>query len=169
MAIRSNHYDVAFEEFLRSRRAAHVVVDERRRAVLSDATLKSMDFIVYSENRANLLVDVKGRRFPSGGAGGNHKWENWATADDLDSLSRWEGVFGEGFRGVLVFAYHVWQSRWLNELEAPFRFRDRVYSFYGVWVSEYVEKMRERSASWETVALPSAEFRRLRKPIAEFL
>ncbi len=98
MAIRSNHYDVAFEEFLRSRRAAHVVVDEQRRALLSDATLKSMDFIVYSENSANLLVDVKGRRFPSGGEGGNHKWENWATADDLDSLSRWEGVFGDGFR-----------------------------------------------------------------------
>ncbi len=132
MAIRSNHYDAAFEEFLRSRRAAHVVVDEQRRALLSDASLKSMDFIVYSEKSANLLVDVKGRRFPSGGDDGTHKWENWATADDLASLQRWEAVFGDGFRSVLVFAYDIRHSRWYSELDAPFQHRDRVYSFYGV-------------------------------------
>lgn len=169
MAIRSNHYDVAFEEFLRRRRAAHVVVDEQRRSLLQDASLKSMDFIVYSERHANLLVDVKGRRFPSGGDDGTHKWENWATADDLESLTRWEEVFGDGFRSVLVFAYDIRQPRWQSELAAPFEYRDRVYSFYGVWASEYREKMRMRSASWETVTLPSAEFRRLRRPIAEFL
>jgi hypothetical protein len=38
-----------------------------------------------------------------------------------------------------------------------------------VWLSDYRAKQRQRSASWETVCLPSAEFRRLRKPIAEFL
>eukprot|EP00913_Durusdinium_trenchii_P023328 g21906.t1 len=112
-------------EFLRSRRAAHVVVDEQRRALLSDASLKSMDFIVYSERHANLLVDVKGRRFPSGGDDGSHKWENWATADDLASLARWEAVFGEGFRSILVFAYDIRQSRWLAEVDAPFQYGDR--------------------------------------------
>jgi hypothetical protein len=128
-----------------------------------------MDFIVYSDRPVNLLVDVKGRRFPSGGEAGHNKWENWTTPDELESLSHWERIFGNGFRGLLVFAYHVWQTRYLSEVEVPFEFRDRVYAFYGVWAEDYQAAMRTRSTSWDTVTLPSAEFRRLRKPIAEFL
>jgi hypothetical protein len=89
MAKRTNHYDVAFEEYLRNLRTPYVAVDETRRALLSQASLKSMDFIVYSVRQRNLLVDVKGRRFPSGGESQNHQWENWATGDDLDSLLQW--------------------------------------------------------------------------------
>lgn len=169
MALRHNHYDAAFEEFLRGVRAPHVVVDEQRRSLLEEASLKSMDFIVYSRRRPNLLVDVKGRRFPSGGAASRHKWENWATADDLDSLMRWERVFGSGFRAVLVFAYHVIDARWLGELQTPFVFRNRVYAFYGVWADQYRSEMRTRSASWETVTLPCRLFRELCAPIGEFL
>jgi len=169
MAIRSNHYDAAFEEFLRDRRTAHVVVDEQRRPLVNEASLKSMDFIVYSQRNANLLVDVKGRRFPSGGEKNLHKWENWATADDLQSLQKWQTVFGADFRGLLVFAYHILHKRWLAEVDSPFTFRNRLYAFYGVWADDYLRAMRNRSASWQTVTLPSAEFRRLRKPIAEFL
>lgn len=165
---RSNHYDVAFEAFLRERRAPHVVVDEQRRTLLQDSSLKSMDFIVYSARPANLLVDVKGRRFPSGGSN-RHKWENWATADDLASLERWEEVFGREFRSLLVFAYHILEAGCLQELCEPFSFRGNVYAFYGVWADEFRDAMRTRSASWETVSLPSAEFRRLRRPIGEFL
>ena len=146
-----------------------MAVDEQRRSLLSEASLKSMDFIVYSDTDQNLLVDVKGRRFPSGGESQRHKWENWATEDDLFSLLKWEQVFGGDFRALLVFAYHVVSPRWLSEFDACFEFRSRTYAFYGVWVSDYRAKMRERSASWETVSLPSAEFRRLREPIAEFL
>ena len=82
MAIRRYHYDAAFEDYLRSEQIPHVVVDEQRRALMREASLKSMDFIVYSNTGVNLLVDVKGRRFPSGGTSGSHRWENWATDDD---------------------------------------------------------------------------------------
>ncbi len=169
MAIRSNHYDAAFEEFLRDQRTPHVVVDEQRRSLLQNGSLKSMDFIVYSQRSTNLLVDVKGRRFPSGAESAAHKWENWATADDLASLLCWEQVFGHDFRSLLVFAYHVCEFRWLREHAAPFQHRNRVYAFYGVWADDYRRATRNRSARWETVSVPSAEFRRLRKPIAEFL
>lgn len=169
MAIRSNHYDAAFEEFLRQQRTPHVVVDEHRRSLLQDGSLKSMDFIVYSQRTTNLLVDVKGRRFPSGAEAAGHKWENWTTADDLVSLARWEQVFGSDFRSLLVFAYHVSEFRWLREHAAPFQHRNRIYAFYGIWADDYRRSMRHRSVSWETVSLPSADFRRLRRPIAEFL
>ncbi|MBW3542707.1 MAG: HYExAFE family protein [Planctomycetes bacterium] len=168
MAKRSNHYDAAFEGFLRGTRTPHVVVDETRRALLRDASLKSMDFIVYSKAGRNLLVDVKGRRFPTGGPGG-HKWENWATEDDLDSLLQWERVFGGDFRAMLVFAYHVVDPRCLGEFPRAFRFRDQLYAFYGVWADEFRGAMRGRSASWETVSLPAGAFHRLRTPIEEFL
>jgi hypothetical protein len=169
MAQRLNHYDAAFEEYLRSARVPYVAVDEQRRSLLHEASLKSMDFIVYSQRRQNLLVDVKGRRFPSGGDGCRHKWENWATADDLSSLLSWQGVFGRGFRAALVFAYHIVEPRWKHELAGLFMFRGRSYSFYGVWADEYEAAMRTRSPSWETVSLPSGAFRELRSPIDEFL
>ena len=168
MAQRHNHYDAAFEAYLREMRTPHIVVDEQRRALMANSSLKSMDFIVYAPN-LNLLVDVKGRKFPSGAETGGHKWENWVTEDDLESLLRWQSVFGDDFRAVLVFAYDVVHPRWLSELDDPFAFRGRMYSFYGVWVDEYIQEMRGRSASWETVSLPSRAFRELRLSIAEFL
>src|SRR5271157_4868305 len=67
MANRDNHYEAAFEEFLRSRGVPYVAVDEARRSVLADGgSIKSLDFIVSTPSQVTWLVDVKGRRFPSG-------------------------------------------------------------------------------------------------------
>ena len=168
MAIRTNHYDVAFEGYLRAKRTPYVAVDERRRALLQDSSLKSMDFIVYSPRSPNLLVDVKGRRFPTSGASG-HKWENWATAEDIPSLLQWQEVFGAGFRSLLVFAYHVVNPARQPEFDELFVLRSRAYAFFGVWVDDYQSAMRTRSTSWETVALPSRSFRKLCAPLTSFL
>lgn len=169
MAQRTNHYDAAFEEYLRATRTAYVVVDEKRRSLLQEASLKSMDFIAYSRRSHNLLVDVKGRRYPSGTDANPHKWENWTTAEDIQSLLQWQEVFGEGFRSVFVFAYHVVDSRFVTDFDQVFDFRERTYAFYGIWVDEYQAEMRTRSISWETVSLPSSVFRKLRLPIEAFL
>ncbi len=169
MALRGNHYDAAFEAFLRTRRTPYVAVDEQRLALLEQQSLKSMDFIVYSRKTANLLVDVKGRRFPSGDPESGHRWENWATAEDVPALLKWQDVFGSDFRALLVFAYHVVSDGERDKFADLFSFRDRVYSFYGVWVEEYRQAMQTRSESWQTVSVPSGAFRELRSPIGEFL
>lgn len=169
MALRGNHYDAAFEEFLRERRTPYVAVDEQRRALLEHSSLKSMDFIVYSRQQRNLLIDVKGRRFPSGGAETGHKWENWATAEDLPALLQWQSVFGPDFRALLVFAYHVVSANARGEFEDLFDYRQRTYAFYGIWADEYRDVMRTRSASWQTVSVPGRMFRELRSPIDTFL
>lgn len=173
MAKRTNHYDVAFEEYLRGTCTPYVAVDEHRRALLVDASLKSMDFIVNSRKFQNILVDVKGRRFPSGsdatGTTAGHKWENWATEDDITSLLRWQEVFGNGFRSMLVFAYEIIDVRFAAELGRSFAHRGRLYSFFGVWVDQYHTAMHARSPSWETVSLPSRNYRDLRIPVAEIL
>jgi len=67
VANRDNHYEAAFEEYLRNRGVPYVAVDEAKRSVLSDgASIKSLDFIVSSPGPVSWLVDVKGRKFPSG-------------------------------------------------------------------------------------------------------
>lgn len=45
MANRDNHYESAFEAFIRSRGVPYVAVDEAKRSLLSDgASIKSLDF-----------------------------------------------------------------------------------------------------------------------------
>ena len=63
---RSNHYEAAFEAYLRARRLGYVAVDEAHRSTLDDEPVKSLDFIVHGADGSKLLVDVKGRRFPTG-------------------------------------------------------------------------------------------------------
>lgn len=169
MGLRHNHYDAAFEAYLRGRRTPYVFVDERRRALLEGASLKSMDFIVYSSATVNLLVDVKGRRYPSGLTGSGHKWENWTGAEDVPALLQWEQVFGSGFRGLLAFAYHVVDAAHGGDFDELFEFRGRRYAFFGVWADAYLDVMKTRSSSWDTVCLPNREFRRLRVPLTELL
>jgi len=169
MGLRHNHYDAAFESYLRGRRTPYVFVDERRRALLENASLKSLDFIVYSAASENLLVDVKGRQFPSAQQSSGSRWENWTTAEDAPALLQWEEVFGGGFRGLLAFAYHVLRPEDYERFDELFEFRGRRYAFYGVWADAYREAMRQRSESWGTVSLPSGEFRRLRVPLATLL
>ena len=166
MAIRSNHYDAAFEEYLRQRRIPYVAVDESRRSLLEQASLKSMDFIVHSSTGENLLVDVKGRRYPTAGNGG--RWENWVTADDVESLLRWEEVFGAGYRAVFVFAYDI-EPGHEEDFEEVFPFRDRQYSYFGVAACDYRAVMTTRSPRWETVCVARKPFAALRSPIGSFL
>ena len=172
MALRRNHYDAAFEAYLRHLRLPYVAVDEAKRASLPDSTLKSLDFIVNPTGRKNLLVDVKGRKFPSAapeGASSGHLWENWATREEIGSLRLWQQMFGEQFQAVLVFAYDLLEVRWQEKHTHVWQFRQRAYAYYGVLVDDYATVMRQRSPKWETVTLGADDFRRLRRPMEELL
>ena len=95
MAQRSNHYEAAFEAFIRSIRVPCVAVDEAKRALVGDDALKNPDFLLYPRFGPNLVVEVKGKRAKN--TRGRRDWENWVTTDDLDSLVRWQTMFGAGF------------------------------------------------------------------------
>jgi hypothetical protein len=168
MAIRANHYDAAFEEYLRQQRIPYVVVNEARRSPLDAGSLKSLDFVVCSPTLGGLLIDVKGRCGPQRGAGGARAWENWATADDLESMTRWETAFGQGYRALLVFAYWLPEGCEHDDLTSMLTFRNRDYAFYGVWAADYRQAMRVRSPKWETVWLRSPAYRDLRFSLAEW-
>lgn len=173
MTHRNVHYEAAFEDYLRAKGWPYVAVDEAKKAVFAGASVKSFDFLVYSDSGPNLLVDVKGRKFPDARPGRRRThtraWENWVTRDDVAGLETWERVFGDGFRATLVFAY------WLQgpPQRAPFEdvhcFRQKHYGFVAVPLADYVTAARPRSVRWQTLAVPGREFAARVKDVAAFL
>lgn len=167
---RDNHYEAAFEAFLRERGAATLPIIESRRSYLDDAEVKSPDFLVMGPCGFRYVVDVKGRKFPGRRPRRHRVWENWTPRSDVDGLQRWAARFGQGFRGVLAFVYHV-----LPDVELmwgtpdQFRFRDRLYLIRGVDVTDYRAAMRPRSPRWGTVDLSTESFRAVVKPFSDFL
>lgn len=167
MARRSNHYEAAFEEYLRARRVPYVAVDETRRSILGEGSIKNLDFLVSpGEGCRSWLVDVKGRLFPAGRQ--KRYWNNWSTRDDLLSLSRWQRLFGEQFLGLLVFAYQIAGDRAPLPAEQLFTHRGRWYAFVGMRLDYYASWARQISPRWDTVALPAARFRQLARPCEAF-
>jgi hypothetical protein len=165
-----NHYEVAFEAFLRAHGVAALPIVEARRSYLDDDSVKSPDFLVISAADARLVVDVKGRKFGGSPEKPRRIWQNWCQRDDVASLERWTAHFGPGFRGVFAFVYHL-----APEIAvAPgtpdvFVFRDALYLVRGIEVTDYRAAMRTRSPRWDTVHLPTADFREVVKPFSHFL
>lgn len=167
MANRDNHYEAAFEAYLRARQIPYVAVDESRRSLLADASIKSLDYIVSSTNGNTWLVDVKGRRFPSGMR--KQYWKNWSTRDDLVSMAQWERLFGERFRAVFVFAYAILGDRAPLPREQLFEFREALYAFVGIRLEQYAFYAKQISPRWDTVAMPYERFRELAEPMDRLL
>src|SRR5208282_2226005 len=165
MADRTIHYEAAFEAFLRDKGIPCVAVDEAKKALFANARLKSFDFVVYSKNGPNLLVDVKGRQCRNRAV--RSGFETWSAQQDVTDLQQWEQVFGIGFKAVLIFMY--WIDAPLHPDAGMFQYRDRWYLLMGVDLAEYRNNMRRRSAKWETVALGAADFRQLARPIESWL
>jgi hypothetical protein len=165
---RDNHYEAAFEAYLRRERLAYIAVDEARRSLVPDGSLKSLDFVVSPTSGPAWLVDVKGRRFPSGDESQQY-WKNWSTRDDLRSLAAWQRHFGENFVPMMVFAYHLVGSRSPLPVEQLFEFRGAHYGFLAVRLTDFVPHARPLSDRWDTVAMPVGEFRRAARAVDDLL
>jgi len=174
MADRNVHYEAAFEDYLRRRGTSCVCVDEAKRAVFSSANIKSFDFIVHSSKGPNLLVDVKGRKFPdlskhSAGRKGGRAWENWVTREDVDSLGKWQTVFGADFVATLVFAYWLQGPPHKTPFTDVHLFRDKHYAFVAISLSEYILAAHPRSARWQTITINGQQFADCVRDISAFL
>jgi hypothetical protein len=167
MANRSNHYEAALEAYLRQLRIPYLAIDEKRRSLLGERSVKNLDFVVAAPGGASWLVDVKGRRFPAGS--GRQFWKNWSTYDDLESMGRWQALFGERSAGLFVFAYHLVARESPVPADQVFSFQSELYGFLGIRLADYAKHARRISPRWETLALPTLEFRRLARPLATWL
>jgi len=168
MAIRSNHYEAAFEAYIRSLRVPCVAIDEAKRAIFGDEGVKNPDFLLYPRYADNLVVEVKGKR--SKNRRGRRDWENWVTTDDLDGLVRWQTMFGPGFRSILTFAYaEPPQVFPLPRDNGSFAFRGLEYRFWAVGLDDYLAHLRSRGPAWKAVAMARRAFRRRVRPLLEWL
>lgn len=168
MAKRNNHYELAFEAYLRGARIAYVAVDEQRRSLVGGGSLKSLDFIVSPSDSVSLLVDIKGRRFPSGSRNKQY-WRNWSTWDDLKSMARWQEKLGPGSCALFVFAYELVGPRSPVEPDKLFEFRQRWYAFLAVRVADYIQFSRPLSERWQTVSMPASLFRQAAFPFVDLV
>lgn len=168
MAKRHNHYELAFEAYLRQQRVAYVAVDEQRRSLIAGGSLKNLDYIVSPSDSVSLLVDIKGRQFPSGTKQKQY-WRNWSTWDDLVSMAHWQDKLGAGSLALLVFAYEVVGNRSPIEAARLFAFRGRLYAFLAVRTADYIQFSRPLSAKWQTVSMPTAMFRQAAFPLDTIL
>lgn len=173
---RTNHYEAAFEAYLKVNGLRYLAVDESRRPVADGRPVKSVDFVVFGRGQVQYLIDVKGRRYPGGTARKPRRaWESWAHQDDIDGLRRWQDVGrSEGCQalGLLVFVYHLDESfaaRLPETTEDLTDWDGRRYLLRGVPVNEYQRHMRVRSPKWGTVSLPTRVFADLVRPFRHWL
>jgi hypothetical protein len=168
MAIRSNHYEAAFEAYVRSMRVPCVAIDESKRAIFGEDGVKNPDFLLYPRCSLNLVTEVKGKKGKN--ARGRRDWENWVTTDDLDGLVRWQAMFGPGFRSILAFAYAETPRAFpLPEENGAFAFRGLEYRFWAVELDDYLAHLRSRGPAWKAVAMARKAFRRRVRPLSEWL
>lgn len=186
MTQRRHHYEAAFEDFLRSSRIPYVAVDEAKKSLLPESasprlevhragherasSVKSFDFVIYGESQ-NLLLEVKGRRIGSRVAragslrpAARSRLENWVTQDDVDSLTTWGALFGQGFEPAFVFVYWCEEQPPDALFQEVFESRGRWYALRCVLLSDYRANMKVRSPRWRTVHIASSRFEQISQP-----
>lgn len=164
-----NHYERAFENWLTDNCIEYVAVDEHKRATFGHTDIKSFDFLLYPPGGQIIIAEVKGRTFRGTSLANLVGLECWVTAGDVDGLTKWQQIFGEGHRAVFVFAYRI------ENIDVDFNGRDvfdfdsNRYLFFCVKLDDYRRYMKRRSPKWQTVTLPADKFRRCAVQLSEFL
>ena len=158
--IPANHYERAFESWLIDNHIQYVTVDEQKRAEVGLCRFKSFDFLLYPDNRQVIIAEVKGRSFKGTSFAKLAGFECWVTAEDIDGLTKWQEVFGQGHTAVFVFAYKIENIDVDFDGREVYDFDSNRYMFFAVKLDDYRKFMKLRSPKWQTVTLPADKFRR---------
>ena len=85
---------------------------------------------------------------------------------DVEALTRWEQLFGEGFRAAFVFIYWCEDQPADALFQEIFEHRGRWYAVRSVLLEPYKKEMVPRSKRWQTVNVPSAAYERISSPLS---
>jgi len=166
---KSEHYERAFEDFLRRRQLPYIVVNQLRRPVVARRRIKNFDFIVRARSGQHYMIDIKGRQFPQKRGQQAALWENWITAKDVEGLALWQGYFGYGFTGLIAVTYCVKDRQYLRLFRDLHRFKGRTYGLVAMLFDDYRAHCRMRSPRWGAYYIPGKTFSQLARPVSTFL
>jgi len=154
-----NHYERAFENWLKDNRIQYIGVDEHKRAAFGHSKIKSFDFLLYPHGSQAIIAEVKGRKFKGKSLAQLSSLESWVTAEDIDGLTDWQKVFGQGCKAVFVFAYKIENIDVDFDGRSVYDFDENRYLFFAIKLDDYRKFMIRRSPKWKTVTLPADKFR----------
>jgi hypothetical protein len=164
-----NHYERAFESWLIDNRIEYESVDEHKRTAFGRTDVKSFDFLLYPPNRPIVIAEVKGRTFKGTSLAKLTGFECWVTIEDIEGLTRWQRVFGEGHQATFVFAYKMENIDVDFDGRNYFDFDSDRYLFFCIRLEDYRKYMKRRSPKWQTVTLPADKFRQCAIQLGKFL
>ncbi|MHC4132771.1 MAG: HYExAFE family protein [Planctomycetota bacterium] len=165
----ANHYEWAFENWLKDNRIRYLTIDENKRASFGHSKIKSFDFLIYPPNQKIVIAEVKGRTFDGASFVNLMGFECWVTMDDIEGMAYWKKYFGENYISAFVFAYRI------KKIDVDFDGRDtfdydgKKYIFFALKLDDYQAHMKLRSPKWKTVTLPAAKFREFAIQMQELL
>ncbi len=164
-----NHYESAFENFLKDNQVQYIMVDEHKRAAFGRAKIKSFDFLLYPPNQSIIIAEVKGRAFKGTSFAKMTGFECWVTMDDVNGLVNWQKVFGWNHTPVFVFAYCIRNIEVDFDGREIFDFDSNRYIFFALKLTDYKTHMKLRSPKWKTITLPADKFRKHAVQMQELL
>jgi len=157
-------YEEAFEDLLAAEGVPYVPVTLAQRQAFQAARIKSFDFVVWPSDGPSWLVDIKGRTSRTG------RLDSWVTQGDLDGLSEWQAVFGEGYIGIFVFVFFVERpDRWAHQQAPLHSYKGGWYSFWSVAVDDYRRAAKVRSSRWRTWCIEPNVLRTIAEPVGRWL
>ena len=156
-----NHFEKAFENWLKDSQVQHVQVDQSKRAVFARSRVKGFDILIYPKRLGAdvLIAEVKGRKYRGKGVENIGALPSWVTIDDVQGLEKWEEMFGKGYSGIFVFVYELARVDVDTGGKEVFQSDNRRYFALGVRLADYRKHMKMRSPRWQTVTLSAADLR----------
>ncbi len=151
-----NHYEKAFENWLKDNGVQYLYVDQQKRAAFSKSKIKSFDFLFYTQGGA-YLAEIKGRKFEGKTFAAFGSLPNWVTVDDVRGLENWGEIFGKKYRGLFVFVYNLENIDVDGDGREIYEYLDSRYVFIAICLDDYQKGATVRSKKWKTVHL-SAEY-----------
>ncbi len=164
-----NHYETAFVNWLIDNRIKFTPIDQSKRTAFGKAKLKSFDFLLYPNEERTIIAEVKGRTFKGKSFEKLTGCECWCLADDVEGLSQWQRIFGDGNDAFFIFAYCIENVDVDLDGRTGYEVKGKTYLFFAIALDDYKANMKLRSPRWKTVTLSAENFRKYAIPLEQLL
>jgi hypothetical protein len=155
-----NHYEKAFESWLKDNGIQYLAVDQQKRTAFSRSKIKSFDFLFYTPDMRAFIAEVKGRKFSGKNFSAFGSLPNWVTDDDITGLENWIRIFSSQYHGLFVFAYDLENIDVETDGREIYEYLGKRYVFMAVRLADYLDGATVRSIKWKTLHLSAEYFKK---------